>query len=227
MVRFETVGLDSDTGRAILRDVSFDLEQGSFHFVTGDSGAGKSALLGLIGLTARPSRGRISVLGQDDVIGLPRRSLPGLRRRIGIVFQNDRLLNHRTVRDNVTLPLRLAGEDAVTIERHAEEMLGWIGLEGRFEARPADLSSSERRRVAIARAVIGRPALLLADEPTRAIGDAAGLRYLFLFEKLSQLGVTVVVATRNETIPARFQYPCLHLAGGRLQAVRAFETRSG
>lgn len=215
MVRFENVSLHYDDGPDVLTDVNFHLPVGSFHFLTGASGAGKSSLLAVMALARRPSRGNVSVFGQD-IGALRRRALPPLRRRIGIVFQTCRLLDHLSVLDNVALPLRLAGQDETVTQAQARELLAWIGLGDHMAAKPPTLSGGQQQRLAIARAVIGRPELLLADEPTRAVDDAMGLRLLFLLEKLNQFGTTVVVATPSEALTARFGYPRLHLEATRL-----------
>src|SRR5580698_285875 len=163
MVRFENVGMRYGTGPEVLRDVNFELEGGSFTFLTGLSGAGKTTLLKLIYLAEPPSRGLITLFGQDMATAR-RADFPALRRRIGVVFQDFRLLPHLTTFDNVALPLRLAGRPEGQIRADVEEMLRWVGLAKKMDAAPTELSGGEQQRVAIARAVIGRPSLLLADE---------------------------------------------------------------
>ncbi|MBI4184864.1 MAG: cell division ATP-binding protein FtsE [Proteobacteria bacterium] len=215
VVRFENVGMRYGLGSEVLHDVSFHLAPGSFHFLVGNSGAGKSSLLRLMYLGHRPSRGLISILGQD-VTALPRSKLPPLRRRIGVVFQDFRLLDHLSVLDNVGLPLRVMGYPRDKIRTHAGELLKWVGLGERMHAPPSTLSGGEKQRVAIARAVITKPSLLLADEPTGNIDDRMGMRLMRLLQELNKMAVTVVVATHNEGLVARFEYPRLRVADGRL-----------
>jgi cell division transport system ATP-binding protein len=215
VVRFENVGLRYGSGPEVLRDVSFALPPGSFHFLTGPSGAGKSSLLRLMYLGGRPTRGLISLFGRD-VARLTRRDLPELRRRIGVVFQDFQLLNHLSALDNVALPLRMAGMAEAEIARHCADILEWVGLGGHLDATPATLSGGQQQRVAIARAVINRPRLLLADEPTGNVDDGIGMRLLYLFEELHKLGSTVVIASHNEALIRRFPHPRLHLSQGRL-----------
>ena len=196
VVRFENVGMRYGMGEEVLKDVSFHLEPGSFHFLSGPSGAGKSSLLKLIYLSERPSRGLITLFGQDIIL-TKRRDLPALRRRIGVVFQDFRLLDHLSAFDNVALPLRVIGEKEETIRNHVTELLEWVGLSERMNARPPTLSGGEKQRVAIARAVIARPALLLADEPTGNVDPAMGDRIVHLLLELNRVGTTTVVATHD------------------------------
>ncbi|MBL8669837.1 MAG: ATP-binding cassette domain-containing protein [Alphaproteobacteria bacterium] len=208
-------------GPEVLRDVTFTLDPGSFHFLTGPSGAGKTSLLRLMYLAQRPSRGLINLFGRD-IATTPRRDLPALRRRIGVVFQDFRLLDHLSALDNVALPLRVAGVPESQIRTHVGELLDWVGLSGHLGARPATLSGGQQQRVAIARAVIGRPRLLLADEPTGNVDNAIAMRLLYLFEELNRMGTCVVIATHNESVIAKFDYPVLRLEGGELTVQRAF-----
>jgi len=202
IVRFENVGLRYGTDTETLRDLSFALDQGSFHFLTGSSGAGKTSLLRLLFLAQRPSRGLISLFG-EDVVTMPRDRLPALRRRIGVVFQDFRLIAHLTAFDNVALPLRIAGVEEDEVRAHVTELLDWVGLAGRSRARPATLSGGEQQRVAIARAVIGRPDLLVADEPTGNVDADMAARLLHLFDELNRLGTTVLVATHDANLIGR------------------------
>lgn len=202
-------------GPEVLQDVSFTLAEGSFHFITGPSGAGKSSLLRLLSLAHRPSRGLITLMGRD-MASVPRRELPALRRRIGVVFQDFRLLDHLTAVENVALPLRIAGGRDGRILDHVRELLRWVGLGDKLEARPPTLSGGEQQRVAIARAVINRPDILLADEPTGNVDEAMGWRLLHLLEELNKLGTTVLVATHSEPLIRRFAHATLHLDQGRL-----------
>jgi len=215
VVCFENVGLRYGRGPEVLRDVSFSLPAGSFHFLTGPSGAGKSSFLKLVYLAHRPTRGLVSLFGRDIALA-GRRELPALRRRIGVVFQDFRLLDHLSALDNVALPLRIAGADRETINAQVVELLRWVGLEDHLHARPPTLSGGEQQRVAVARAVINRPSLLLADEPTGSIDDRIAMRILYLFEALNKAGTTVVVATHNESLIGRFTHPVLRLVDGAL-----------
>ena len=196
IIHFDNVGLRYETGREVLSDISFTLYPGSFHFLTGASGAGKTSLLKLLYLAQRPSRGMIRMFG-TDVITLPRARLPDFRRRLGVVFQDFRLVPHLSAFDNVALPLRLAGMAEAEVRKPVGEMLEWVGLSGREDARPATLSGGEQQRVAIARAVIARPDLLVADEPTGNVDPDMASRLLHLFESLNRLGTTIVVATHD------------------------------
>jgi cell division transport system ATP-binding protein len=196
VVQFDNVGLRYGTEREVLSDVSFTLFPGSFYFLTGASGAGKTSLLKLLYLAQRPSRGAIRMFG-TDVITVPRSSLPAFRRRIGVVFQDFRLVPHLSAFDNVALPLRVAGVPEAEISQSVADMLEWVGLDERAEARPATLSGGEQQRVAIARAVIARPEILVADEPTGNVDPEMAVKLLHLFEALNRLGTTVVVATHD------------------------------
>ncbi|WP_445680652.1 cell division ATP-binding protein FtsE [Radicibacter daui] len=215
MIRFDSVGMRYGSGPEVLRDITFELAPGSFHFLTGPSGAGKSSLLRLLYLAHRPSRGLVTLFDKD-ISSLSRPELSLLRRRIGVVFQDFRLIDHLSTLDNVALPLRLAGAREDQIREHVSELLRWVGLGDHLEARPPTLSGGQQQRVAIARAVINRPSLLLADEPTGNVDDRIGTRLLHLFEELNRLGTTIVIATHNEALIERFNHPRLHLQGGHL-----------
>ena len=218
MVRFENVGLRYGLGPEILRDIYLELAPGSFHFLTGPSGAGKSSLLSLLYLARRPTRGIVTMFDRD-LATLPRRDLPGLRRQIGVVFQEFRLLPHLSALDNVALPLRVSGLDEDKVRDHVVELLTWVGLGGHLHAKPATLSGGQQQRVAIARAVITRPRLLVADEPTGNVDDRIALRLMHLFEELHRLGTTVVIATHNTGLIARSRHPELRLDAGRITRV--------
>ncbi|MFC5311019.1 cell division ATP-binding protein FtsE [Azospirillum rugosum] len=220
MIRFENVGLRYGTGPEVLRDVSFTLPPGSFHFMTGASGAGKSSLLKLMYLALRPSRGLITLFGRD-MARLTRADLPELRRQIGVVFQDFSLLDHLSALDNVALPLRMSGAGEAEVVEHCTEILRWVGLGNHLNALPSTLSGGQQQRVAIARSVINRPRLLLADEPTGNVDDGIGMRLLYLFEEMHKLGATVVIATHNEALIRRFNHPRLHLENGRLHVMPA------
>ncbi|MEO6199057.1 MAG: cell division ATP-binding protein FtsE [Sphingomicrobium sp.] len=196
VAQFDSVGLRYGTGAEVLRDLDFRLTGGGFYFLTGASGAGKTSLLKLLYLAQRPTRGRIRLFG-EELTGAERDSLPQFRRRIGVVFQDFRLLRHLSAFDNVALPLRISGASEEEIEGPVREMLDWVGLADRAGARPATLSGGEQQRVAIARAVINRPDLLAADEPTGNVDSDMAGRLMHLFSALNQLGTTVVVATHD------------------------------
>jgi cell division transport system ATP-binding protein len=215
MIRVVGVGLRYGSAEPVLRDISFSLPAGGFCWLLGPSGAGKSSLLRLLYLASRPSVGHLSILGQD-IAAATRRDLPPLRRQIGVVFQDFRLMPHLSAFDNVALPLRLAGRPEGQIHADVEEMVRWVGLQRRATARPAELSGGEQQRVAIARAVIGRPNLLLADEPTGNLDDRQAVRLMQLISEMNRLGTTVIVATHNESLVERYPGRSLRLAEGRL-----------
>ena len=196
IVSFDNVGLRYGTDPEVLRNLSFTLFPGSFYFLTGASGAGKTSLLKLLYLAQRPSRGAIRMFGHD-VITMPRDKLPQFRRRLGVVFQDFRLVDHLSAFDNVALPLRVAGVRENDLRKPVDDMLEWVGLTHRAHAIPSTMSGGEQQRVAIARAVIVRPELLLADEPTGNVDPDMALKLLRLFEALNRLGTTVVVATHD------------------------------
>jgi cell division transport system ATP-binding protein len=218
LVVFDAVGLRYGGGPAIFRDVSLALAPGSFHFLVGPSGAGKSSLLRLMYLAVRPAEGRMTLFGRQ-VARLTRRELPAMRRRIGVVFQDFRLLDHLSAFDNVALPLRVAGGREAEIRRNVTELLSWVGLAGQLQSLPRTLSGGQQQRVAIARAVVGRPELLLADEPTGNVDDVIAVRLMYLFEELNKLGTTVVIATHNESLVDRFAHPQIRIAEGRVGLV--------
>jgi cell division transport system ATP-binding protein len=219
MIRFENVGMRYGPGPEVLRDVTFQLEPGSFTFLTGPSGAGKSTLLKLMFLAEKPSRGLITLFGTD--LATARRSeFPALRRRVGVVFQDFRLLPHLSAFDNVALPLRLAGGKRDEYARDVEELLGWVGLGDRLNAVPPTLSGGEQQRVAIARAVVARPELLLADEPTGNVDPDMGQRLIRLLGELNRLGTTIMIATHDRTLIERSRAREMRLVDGRLVELR-------
>ena len=216
MIRFDNVGLRYGSGPEILRDVTFHVLPGSFHFLTGPSGAGKSTLLRLLFMSLRPSRGLIFVFG-ENVADLPRPGRAALRRRIGIVFQDFRLLDHLTTWENVALPLRVMGKKESDYAEDVTDLLRWVGLGERIHAYPEILSGGEKQRAAIARAVITRPELLLADEPTGNVDPAIGNRLLRLFVELNRLGTSVILATHDYSLMEQLEAPRLTLDEGQLK----------
>jgi len=220
LIRFHNVGLRYGQGPEVLRDITFTLEPGSFQFLTGPSGAGKTSLLRLLYLAQRPTRGSIVMFG-TELNKAPRRAMPDIRRRIGVVFQDFRLIEQLSVLDNVALPLRLAGQREERTTRDVTELLRWVGLGDKLQARPSILSGGEQQRCAIARAVVTNPALLLADEPTGNLDDAAAVRLLRLFEELHKGGAAVLIASHNTGLMQRFPHRRLQLSDNALVAAPA------
>ncbi|MBL95104.1 MAG: Cell division ATP-binding protein FtsE [Alphaproteobacteria bacterium MarineAlpha3_Bin5] len=218
IVQFENVGLRYGVGPEVLKDVSFALDAGSFHFLVGDSGAGKSSLLKLIYLALRPSRGLISLFG-NDIVTTPRSMLPSIRRKIGVVFQEFRLLEHLSAFDNVALPLRVSEAEENLVQKHVLELLEWVGLENHIRARPPTLSGGQQQRLAIARAIIARPRVLLADEPTGNVDDHMAFRLMHLFEELNRLGTTIIIATHNMSLVKKLGNTFLRLENGNLKII--------
>lgn len=216
MISFEHVGLRYGIGPEVLSDVNFILEPGSFHFLTGPSGAGKSSLLSLMFLARKPTRGLVGMFGQN-INKLSRQQLSSFRQKIGVVFQDFRLLPHLSAFDNVALPLRIIGRPEKEIKSNVGELLEWVGLGDHQRMLPPTMSGGQQQRVAIARAVIGRPKLLLADEPTGNLDDEIGFRLMNLFDQLNRMGTTIVIATHNERILDKFSHPRLTLEGGTLK----------
>jgi len=217
VVRFDDVSMRYGRGPDILSNLNFSLAPGSFHFVTGPSGAGKTSLLKLIYLAAKPSKGLVHLFGQD-VAHAPASARPQLRRRIGVVFQDVILLEHLSAFDNTALPLRIAGRKPEDYRTDVAELLSWVGLGQRMHAMPPTLAGGERQRLAIARAVVNRPEILLADEPTGNVDHEMALRIFRLFVELNRLGTTVLIATHDQDLIARSGKPVLHLERGRVTA---------
>lgn len=220
MVRFTRVALAytdprGRVGVEVLRDLSFTLGEGSFTWILGPSGAGKTSVLRLMQAALRPTEGEVELLGVP-LSSARRKNLPPLRRRIGVVHQEFRLLRHLSAWDNVALPLRLAGVAESTVRNDVAELLDWIGLADKMERRPEELSGGEQQRLTIARAVVTRPALLVADEPTSELDARQARRTLALLAEMNRQGVTVVVATHSEDLPARHPARMLTLEAGRL-----------
>ena len=208
IAQLKDVGHQYEEGPEILKKVSFDIERGSFHFLTGPSGAGKTSLLKILYLGLRPTSGRVHLFGEDTLKINPLR-FPFMRQKTGVVFQEFKLLDHLNVVNNVSLPLRVRGVDARKSHAQAKELLDWVGLGDCLKAFPPALSGGQKQRVAIARAVITRPQLLLADEPTGNVDDEMAMKLLHLFEELNKMGTAIVIATHNPRLLEGFPYPQL------------------
>ena len=215
MVRFENVGLRYGLGAEVLRDLNFTIPAHSFQFLTGPSGAGKTSLLRLLFLSLRPTRGLVNLLGHD-VSRLNKDGIAQLRKRIGIVLQDFRLLDHMTTYENVALPFRVMGRDESSYRREVMDLLRWVGLGERMDALPPVLSGGEKQRAAIARAVIARPQLLLADEPTGNVDPTLARRLLRLFVELNRSGTAVVIASHDIAMMDQYDARRLVLHEGRL-----------
>ncbi|MCB1841782.1 MAG: cell division ATP-binding protein FtsE [Halioglobus sp.] len=215
MISFDRVSKRYEEGHDALREVSVDIARDELVFLTGHSGAGKSTLLRLIMLMDRPTRGRVVIDGRDLSTVKPR-GVPRHRRDIGVVFQNHQLLFDRSVFDNVALPLVIAGYDYREIGRRVRAALDKVGLLARERALPMTLSGGEQQRVGIARAVVGRPSILLADEPTGNLDPALSAEIMQLFEEFNQVGVTVLIASHDLTLISRLHHRIITLREGRL-----------
>lgn len=217
LVTFEHISLSYASGHTVLKDVNFALPNGGFYFLTGPSGAGKSSLIRLLTCAERPTEGKISIFG-IDITHAPRRELTSIRRQLGVVFQDFRLIPYLTALENVALPLRLAGVDDSYINRHTRELLAWVGLGDRMQAFPTELSGGEQQRAAIARAVVNKPKLLLCDEPTGNVDDETALKLFHLFDEMNKIGTAVILATHQQNLVERFKKPALRLKAGHLTA---------
>jgi cell division transport system ATP-binding protein len=215
VVRFENVGLRYGVGPEVLRDLSFRIEPGSFQFLTGPSGAGKTSLLRLLFMSLKPTRGLVTLFGHD-VATLTKDALATLRRRVGLVFQDFRLLDHLTTYENVALPLRVLGRNEASYRNEVIELLRWVGLGERLWALPPVLSGGEKQRAAIARAVIAQPELLLADEPTGNVDPNLAQRLLRLFVELNRSGTSILIATHDIALMNQYDARRLVLHDGRL-----------
>jgi cell division transport system ATP-binding protein len=216
VLTMENVGLRYDGGPEVLSDLSFGIEPRSFQYLTGPSGAGKTSMLKLMSLAMRPTRGVVSAFGKNTARASAR-DIPALRQRIGVVFQDFRLLDHLTTFENVALPLRVQGKEESSYGADVRELLGWVGLGERMYAMPPVLSGGEKQRAAIARAVIGQPDLLLADEPTGNVDPQLGRRLLRLFVELNKLGTSIVIATHDVLLMQQHQARRFVLHDGQVQ----------
>jgi cell division transport system ATP-binding protein len=215
LVSFENVGLRYQPEHAVLSNINLVLMEGLFYFLTGPSGAGKSSLLRLIYQVEKPTEGRV-ILFDKDTSKLRHDQFPAFRRRLGIVFQDFRLIPHLTALENAALPLCLAGAKPEQVRAHVTELLNWVGLGHRLDARPYELSGGEQQRVAIARAIVNKPRLLLADEPTGNVDEASAKKLMHLFMELNKMGTTVIFATHQQDIVDNYAKPVLRLKNGRL-----------
>ena len=222
IIEMQNVGIRYGQGAEVLSDIKLSLKRGSFHFLTGRSGAGKTSLLSMMYLAQKPSRGIVSVFGKN-VNFTNRDSLAMLRRKIGVVFQDFRLLDHLSAFDNVALPLRVCGMDEKEVKKRVTELLQWVELDKHLKAPASTLSGGEKQRVAIARAVINRPDLLLAVEPTGNVDNDIAAKLMKLFVELNKLGTTVVIATHSEKLISDFAYPRLHLQNKNLRVYRPID----
>ncbi len=218
MIRLQNIGLKYGHGPDILREVNFHLRPGSFHFLTGPSGAGKTSLLRLLFMSLHPTDGHLQLFGQD-VSRVDAKRRAQFRRRIGFVFQEYRLLEHLTTWENVALPLRVSGKQISDYKEDVTDLLQWVGLGDRMHGFPSVLSGGEKQRAAIARAVIGKPELLLADEPTGNVDPQMGRRLLRLFIELNRLGTSVIIATHDHQLMRQFKAPRLELHDGHVKIV--------
>ncbi len=219
MIRCQHMGFHYRPEQPILKAVNLHLEPGSFTFITGPSGAGKTSFLSLLSLLHHPTEGLLQLFG-EDMTKLSRDELPLMRRRIGTVFQEFELLEHLTVAENVGIPLKIQGEHPRSIAEKVEELLDWVGLEGLGEATPSILSGGQKQRVAIARAVINQPDLIIADEPTGNLDPELSMRIMYLFRALNKIGTTVVFATHDESLIEHFDYPVLYLRDQKVTRTR-------
>ena len=216
VIEMHNVGIRYNRGPEVLSDIKLSLKKGSFHFLTGRSGAGKTSLLSMMYLAQKPSRGTLNIFGRNAV-SASSDDLAMLRRKIGVVFQDFRLLEHLSAFDNVALPLRVCGMDERETKKRVTELLQWVELKDSMNARASTLSGGEKQRIAIARAVINRPEILLADEPTGNVDNDIAPKLMKLFVELNKLGTTVVIATHSERLITDFAYPRLHLQNRSLR----------
>jgi len=217
VVKLEHIAKRYNAGAPVLSDVSLELQPAGFYFLTGASGVGKTTLLDIITLAESPSRGKVTLFGRDAA-ALSRHERAACRRRIGVVFQDFRLIDNLSAAENVALPLRIAGAPEKQVRAHVPELLTWVGLGERGDAPVRNLSGGEQQRIAIARAVVGRPDLLIADEPTGNVDDDVAMLLVQVFERINRLGTTVLIATHDIAFARQFEHLRFHLAQGTLSS---------
>jgi len=215
LVSFENVSLRYNKEKPVLKNINLALMPGIFYFLTGASGAGKTSLLRLIYHMEYPTSGKIELFGKDTS-KISRENLPAIRRRLGMVFQDFRLIPHMTALENAALPLRLAGAGEEVANKYVKELLDWVGLKDRMNALPAQLSGGEQQRISIARAIVNKPSLLLADEPTGNVDETSSKKLMHLFLELNKMGTTVIFATHQQDIVRKYAKPILRLKKGTL-----------
>jgi cell division transport system ATP-binding protein len=215
ILRLEDVSMGYISGQDVLKDITLSINRGGFYFLSGASGAGKSSLLNIFALALKPTKGKV-VLFDKDTTGLMRNDLPPLRRRIGTVFQDYRLIDHLSVEENIGLPLKIAGESKKQVADKVASLLAWVGLSAFSKTRPDILSGGQKQRVAIARAVVTSPDILLADEPSGNLDPKLRLKFMYLFETLHKGGTTIVFATHDEELISKFPHPVMRLRDGRI-----------
>lgn len=215
LIFMEKVSLNYNVQIPVLKNISLELHKKSFHFLTGESGAGKTSFLKLLYMGIKPTSGKLKIFGQD-VLDLSRDEISVMRQRIGVVFQDFNLLNHLTVLENVALPLKVMGETIKKREQQAKEILDWVGLGNCFNAYPDTLSGGQKQRIAIARAVITRPEILLADEPTGNVDEKIANKLMSLFYAMHKMGTCVVVATHYRQFVDKFHYDEIHIERGKI-----------
>jgi cell division transport system ATP-binding protein len=220
MIRFDAVYKRYPTGREALSGVSFHVERGELAFLTGPSGAGKSSILKLVALIERPTRGQVFI-GNQNLAGVKARAIPYFRRQVGVVFQDHKLLHDRPVSDNVALPLIIGGVPRREIDKRMRAALDQVGLLGKEKSLPLELSTGEQQRVGIARAIVAKPPLLIADEPTGNLDPDLALEIMRLFKRLNDVGVTVVIATHDVHLIEHFKSRRIVLGDGRVAAENA------
>jgi cell division transport system ATP-binding protein len=217
MIRFDQVHKRYANGREALSGVSFHIDDGEMTFLTGHSGAGKSSILKLIALIERPTRGQVFI-GNQNTAAIKAGGIPQFRRQLGVVFQDHKLLHDRPIADNVALPLIIAGLPKREVDKRVRAALDQVGLLGKEKSRPLELSTGEQQRVGIARAVVGKPRLLIADEPTGNLDPDLALDIMSLFKRFNDVGVTVVIATHDLHLIDRFGARRIVLGEGRVVA---------
>ncbi len=215
IISMRGVGVRYDNNPEILSDVDLDIKRGSFHFLTGASGVGKTTLLSLMYMANQPARGKLSLFG-NNIENMNRDQMALMKRRMGVIFQDYRLLDNLTVFDNVVLPLMIAGKSQKYVDKYVPDLLQWIGLGKYIYECPRVLSGGQKQRVAIARAVITKPDLIIADEPTGNVDDEMAIKLLYLFIELNRMGTAVVIATHSKALTGRFNYPVIEIKNKKI-----------